>query len=797
MAARELNLRSKELLTVSRLRMVKENTDRGRAIDVLKQGLSVYPADPRLQNTLFNLQKEDPRSFAASAIGVGFEEKEAKTVVYPVDLTEASPFLAPPPVKPPAAKTFVARQPTAKPVANKPAVHSAPPKPSKPPGPPRGKVIFDQFRETGALFVQNIKGRLGSQSHTVIGVVLGLLASVIILGVAYRYLNRTENTKIVIPPPTKVREEIHTIPADATATLDGNPVSSPTPPLEKGSRHKIVVSRLGYHPSENSGIEVTGKPWEFSLTPEPLHLAVSLSQPNGSVWLDNERVGALEDGIWNSTYPVKQNDERRVKGNAGEQLFKIAYTMGAGKPAVLEPLDTKDLIVTSSLGKDATVYTGNRPSKLVIGSDGKVIPAEGLALNVDEVADGSHIVSGKHSDSFQVSASSSPELSVTLNVSVTSSVKNATLTIDGEKQRPKRAGYWSWALIPGGYKAKLTAPGMMDEEFPIKVRKGATFVTRVDMRPIKTEVPMATLVIVGGTPGADVKVDGESIGTLNSQGNLSYTGVTPQSHEIQISLDGYHPFSSRQNFIAGKPLTVPNVPKLLPETGYVRIVSIQPANATLYYKRSGDSDSNRHQVSDFSKVITLQPGSYEFTADATRYLQGTITVKVKADQTADVTLHLPPVSGGTETNSFFDNPDDVVKVNGDWYHGKTANYIGMKLPFRKNTILFSKDYKRGKMSWTLSLDADNSITYTLDSKKVVTVQRVNGDKLPPRTKNIDTTGASTDKSWVVVIVQEKGSVNILKQDGTVIDSATDDKHDWSHAKIYIKGDNYFTAWPGK
>src|SRR4029450_7122392 len=32
MAARELNLRSKELLTVSRLRMVKENSDNGRAM---------------------------------------------------------------------------------------------------------------------------------------------------------------------------------------------------------------------------------------------------------------------------------------------------------------------------------------------------------------------------------------------------------------------------------------------------------------------------------------------------------------------------------------------------------------------------------------------------------------------------------------------------------------------------------------------------------------------------------------------------------------------------------------------
>ena len=36
MAARELTLRSKELLTVSRLRMVKENSERGKALGRLK-----------------------------------------------------------------------------------------------------------------------------------------------------------------------------------------------------------------------------------------------------------------------------------------------------------------------------------------------------------------------------------------------------------------------------------------------------------------------------------------------------------------------------------------------------------------------------------------------------------------------------------------------------------------------------------------------------------------------------------------------------------------------------------------
>ena len=42
--ARELNLRSKELLTVSRLRMVKENNEKGRALGRLNLTASGYYA---------------------------------------------------------------------------------------------------------------------------------------------------------------------------------------------------------------------------------------------------------------------------------------------------------------------------------------------------------------------------------------------------------------------------------------------------------------------------------------------------------------------------------------------------------------------------------------------------------------------------------------------------------------------------------------------------------------------------------------------------------------------------------
>ena len=132
--------------------------------------------------------------------------------------------------------------------------------------------------------------------------------------------------------------------------------------------------------------------------------------------------------------------------------------MIAGKPAVLDPVDTKDLIVTSSLGKNAMVCTGDH-HKLVLGDqEAKLIPAEGLAINVDEVPEGSRIFNGKHSDSFQVSASPAPELSISLNaapniasVSITSTVKNATLLIDGEKQKPS-----ALVIGPGRFYRVLT-----------------------------------------------------------------------------------------------------------------------------------------------------------------------------------------------------------------------------------------------------------------------------------------------------------------------------------------------------
>ena len=168
---------------------------------------------------------------------------------------------------------------------------------------------------------------------------------------------------------------VHKVPSDAVVTLDGNPIGDTTPPLEDGSAHRISVSRLGYQ-TQNPAMKVNGPDWNFTLVPSPLHISVSVSETSGTVWLDNQQVNQLDNGTWSAAYPSNSSDEHHVllvKDKKGTQLFKLGYTMAAGKQAIVDPFRTKDLLVASSLGKEATIYSGNSSSTLV-SPDGQKKP---------------------------------------------------------------------------------------------------------------------------------------------------------------------------------------------------------------------------------------------------------------------------------------------------------------------------------------------------------------------------------------------------------------------------------------
>jgi len=774
-----------------------QNTDRDRAIDVLKQGLTVYPGEGRLLQTLSGLQKEETRGFQATAFGAAPVQEE-KTVVYP---GTSNPLQNAPIPPPPQAKISPAQKPVP------PARPLLSPEPPKPSAPPSGPSFSQKFADAVKLLGENLKARLGSGLHNLIGVTLGLLASALVIGLATWYLNRSP-----VIPPTPIVHHTHqvtisTTPADAAITLDGNPIGNTTPFLDDGSTHHISISRLGFKTIENKDQKVTADPWNFSLPAEPLHISVSVSEPTGTVWLDDQQVANLTDGAWSSTYELKSSDEHHVlavKGKKGNQLFKVGYTISAGKAAVVDPLQTKDILVTSSLGKEAKVYAANPGTKLTLpDQEKKPVPPEGLPVSVEDNSAIFPVSSGNATRPLAISAGQAPALSVALNnavpnqgtATITVVPASAKLLVDGDPIR-SRKGTFSWIAESGTYKAKLTADGMEDQTFSITIKRGVPFSRRIEMHPsAPIGPPPARLIIAGGEPDATVSIDGIVIGQLDPHGSFNYGGVAPGTREVAISKPGYQTFTSRQKFSSGKPLTLPAVTRLSTEVGYARITVLTPPTAKVFYTRSGSSE--RHPVTNLSNALTLAPGSYDFLADADKYVPSTTSVTIEPRVTKSFQIVLQPVKTG-ENKIEFVNANDVKKENGDWYHGNSSGFIPLTSHFKTNTILLSKQFKVRKMSWRVVLDNDNMLTYTFDGKSISVQRRIGGEDNTDKLKAITLDGSgNAAQAFVVQIKIEPGSVVISHQDGSVIDATRDEKHNWSRSTVFIKGDNYFTVWPGR
>ncbi len=233
-----------------------QNVHRNQAIDILQQGLTVYPNDGRLQQTLSNLQKEEPQAaFGATSFGLVTEEK---TVVYPIN-GGAAQNLAPnpaPPVRqgavPPRPSTgFVPSAKQQQQQQKTPAKPPVPP-PSKPEAPsssgqPKGSSVLKKTREASTVVAENLKVKLGSGPHIELkGVIIGIVASIVAIVLGLLYLNRESGTKTQQSLAQNAHAATHPVklnvtPSDAHVFLDGSPIGATTPPLEDGSTHHITV----------------------------------------------------------------------------------------------------------------------------------------------------------------------------------------------------------------------------------------------------------------------------------------------------------------------------------------------------------------------------------------------------------------------------------------------------------------------------------------------------------------------------------------------------------------------------
>ena len=641
---------------------------------------------------------------------------------------------------------------------------------------------------TAALFKKS-----PARLWTIAGICLAILAAAVI---AIR--PKPPKPHKIEPSVKLVSVDVSIEPADAQLRVDQTLYPERTLSLRNDKSHSVSVTRVGFHPVETE--KKTGDVWKFKLTPEPIHLDVSTNAIAGEVLLDGRKMGDLDRGSFSDSSIVPDGGKHtlRVTNETGD-IFRISFQGNAGTRPTVEPLATKDLTVTSSLGNQATVYSGSRtrltlpdgqPPRIV-DQNGLDLDLEGLRMNAPGADVEGKIARGNRTEDFFIKAGNAPVLEIASNAGVATQgtfvintpTKNASLTLDGNQRKAEQPGLWRLTAAPGEHEIKLSAAGMNDQDLKISVLKGS----RISRKIVMTAAPkLATLVIKNGMSGTTITLDhSKFIGVINAAGTFSYDKIPAGEHEITLDLAGHGSLTSRQAFKEGQILDLPGNVRLNKLEGHVTI-TVSPSNGTVEYRQSGDNEWHTAQL----PTASLAPGNYDFAATAPGFKRVQRNVVVEGSSTGRVDFvlekELTPIVPSTSL------VQGLTPKEG-WYFSDKGEWVSVVAGTQKCTIIFLRPdryvgpgWRPKHFEWMVSVDS-NRVSYS-----------VNGHSLNRKGKT--STGNDSASNEVApadnliysfVVVLDTHGVQIKNKDGAVIDNFKSEGVDWTRGRISIKGNAFF------
>jgi hypothetical protein len=326
-------------------------------------------------------------------------------------------------------------------------------------------------------------------------------------------------------------------------------------------------------------------------------------------------------------------------------------------------------------------------------------------------------------------------------------------------------------------------------------KPGKTMVSRqifasknLNLKPRPRTEVMVSLVIMGGTSEATVKIDGKPIGRLDANGSLELpNALTEGQHSIVLAKAN---FESREFPVTAKPpeFRLPDArlapwPKLTFQT--------TTPNVTVKYQRSGDSQV--HQAPASEKLI-LQPGQYDFTAEVPGFKNYTTKVNLVPGYEGSIPLKLDPVP-----DYQFQDATQVVHDGPVWFKSKDAHaFVRLKPGLLHETLIFTKPPKIGfwnkKIEWKIEAsDRSAGVDYILEGQKMVRKLLIPKAASDIKEAKVDVAVATQATSLSVQIDVDGSQVQIRNDKGLVLDSYTAPQHNFSGGRIGIKTDSLFVV----
>jgi hypothetical protein len=273
-------------------------------------------------------------------------------------------------------------------------------------------------------------------------------------------------------------------------------------------------------------------------------------------------------------------------------------------------------------------------------------------------------------------------------------------------------------LDPKDYAVTVSKAGFQDvAPQKARVRKGEQNKLSFTLQPIPQ---VASLAIQGGTPGAQVLIDQQAVGTVQPDGTFTLATITPGDHVVELRKDHFLSKRVQKHFVAGPNVALTGADAALEaSTGELRI-TFSPLDAVVNLAKAGEAPV---KVTS-GTALSLAPGMYSLTARVGDNLTRTSTVEVVAGQSKSLDLPLDP--GGM---SKWDNPAGWKQDKNGFVH-KGGDFVLYGVSPASGTFAFSVLLQKGhRLQWVANyLDPNNYVLFQMDENSFYRTVMHNGQK---------------------------------------------------------------------
>ncbi len=297
---------------------------------------------------------------------------------------------------------------------------------------------------------------------------------------------------------------------------------------------------------------------------------------------------------------------------------------------------------------------------------------------------------------------------------------DAKVFLDGKLQRQLTQGgqLRLTNLEVKDYVVRVSKNGFQDPpQQNIRIRSGEQAGLIFNLQPLPR---LASLAIQGGSPGTTVLVDQTPVGTIQPDGTLSVSTVSPGDHTLELRKDRFKPRQLQEHFVADAAISLVAADTALEPAPAELKITFAPADAKVAIAKTGELPA---MVSN-GVPLNLAAGTYTLTARTAERFTRSSTFELIPGQSKTFDLSLAPngMSKWDDPNAWKHDGDSFLRQGGDFVLYGVAPASG--------SFAFSATLTKGHLlQWVFNyIDSKNYVLLQMDDNNFYRSVIRNGQK---------------------------------------------------------------------